>query len=93
MTDILYMTPEQYEDAHKAANLHKMQDFIDSANASEYGMSVNGFKNANSILKERRKVLKSLKQKIEVGLGHYEVQDERKIEQGRNVLKSMGGVF
>ena len=94
MTDVLSMTPEEYEDAQNAANLHKMQDFIDGCNMSEHGMSVYGFKNANNVLKDRKKFLKSLRNKIQLGLGYEDfLPDPERVKADRAKLRSMmGGV-
>lgn len=87
MTDILDMTPEQYDDAQTACGLHRLQDFIDGARIATHGMSVYGFKNGNNIQKSRQKELEKMHHKINSTLGIYQSQDDARVQSDRAKLK------
>jgi len=88
MTDILGMTPEEFEDAQTAASLHDLQTFVDMSFAAEYGMSPNGFKNPDRMIKSRYNERKKLIEKKNALLGVGQaVQDPDKIAKDRAKLK------
>lgn len=85
------MTPEEYDDAQKAAQATTIDHYLDMVGSARMAMSIQGFKNPGKIEKQRIKQIKSLEQKrlIYLRLTGSLLSDSAKVEADRAKLKAM----